>query len=104
MKRELEKSLKRYLKRKIKVTLGLLVTFLITGQVGYSLNLTMDEYNNEQNVIINDNYIKNNENTNYQYILGAVFDSNVKINSNEIILLIIPMEMRLIERKFQLFF
>ena len=84
MKRELEKSLKRYLKRKIKVTLGLLVTFLITGQVGYSLNVTMDEYYNEQNVIINDNYIKNNENTNYQYILGAVFDSNVELNGKEI--------------------
>lgn len=84
MKKELEKSLKRYLKRKIKVTLGLLVTFLITGQVGYSLNLIMDEYNNEQNVIVNDNYIKNNENTNYQYILGVIYDSSLQINSKEI--------------------
>ena len=84
MKRELEKSLKRYLKRKIKVTLGLLVTFLITGQVGYSLNLIVDEYNNEQNVIVNDNYIKNNENTNYQYILGVIYDSSLQINSKEI--------------------
>lgn len=84
MKKELEKSLKRYLKRKIKVTLGLLVTFLITGQVGYSLNLIVDEYNNEQNVIVNDNYIKNNENTNYQYILGVIYDSSLQINSKEI--------------------
>lgn len=84
MFKKLENSLKRVLKGKVKITLALVISYLMTSQIGYSLNLTMDEYYNEQNVIINNNYIKNNENTNYQYILGAVFDSNVKINSNEI--------------------
>lgn len=36
MKDNLEKSLKRYLKRKVKVTLGLVVAFMITGSVGYA--------------------------------------------------------------------
>ena len=31
-----ESSLKRFLKRKVKVTLGLVVTFLITGTVGFA--------------------------------------------------------------------
>ena len=32
-----ESSLKRFLKRKVKVTLGLVVAFLITGNVGYAV-------------------------------------------------------------------
>ena len=36
MKRNFEKNLKKFLKRKIKITLGLIVAFLITGAVGYS--------------------------------------------------------------------
>ena len=32
----MEKSLKRFLKRKVKVTLGLIVTFLISGSTGYA--------------------------------------------------------------------
>ena len=31
-----ESSLKRFLKRKVKITLGLVVTFLITGAVGFA--------------------------------------------------------------------
>ncbi len=34
-KNYVESSLKRFLKRKVKITLGLIVTFLITGAVGY---------------------------------------------------------------------
>ena len=32
----IESSLKRFLKRKIKITMGVVVAFLITGTVGYS--------------------------------------------------------------------
>ena len=31
-----ESSLKRFLKRKVKVTLGLIVAFMITGTVGFA--------------------------------------------------------------------
>ncbi|WP_027128046.1 autotransporter outer membrane beta-barrel domain-containing protein [Fusobacterium perfoetens] len=36
MKDNIEKSLKRWLKRKVKVTLALITTFLITGSIGYA--------------------------------------------------------------------
>lgn len=36
MKANIEKSIKRWLKNKVKVTLGLMVSFLITGNIGYS--------------------------------------------------------------------
>ena len=32
---DIESSLKRFLKRKVKITLGVVVAFLITGVVGY---------------------------------------------------------------------
>ena len=32
----IENSLKRFLKRKVKITLGLVVTFLITGAVAFA--------------------------------------------------------------------
>ena len=38
MKGNVEKSIKRWLKNKVKVTLGLMVSFLITGNIGYSQN------------------------------------------------------------------
>ncbi len=36
----LEKSLKRFLKRKVKVTLGLVISFLITGTVSFGINFS----------------------------------------------------------------
>ena len=35
-KNYIESSLKRFLKRKVKITLGLVVTFLITGMVSFA--------------------------------------------------------------------
>ena len=35
-KNYVESSLKRFLKRKVKITLGLVVAFMITGAVGYA--------------------------------------------------------------------
>ena len=40
MKRELEKSLKRYLKRKVRITLGFVTAFAIMGNVGLDLGRT----------------------------------------------------------------
>ena len=36
MKQELENSVKRFLKRKVKVTLGFMVAFMISGSIGYA--------------------------------------------------------------------
>lgn len=83
MKRELEKSLKRYLKRKIKVTLGLLVTFLITGQVGYSMEIAKNYYENGQDIVIGENEYKvnvgdNDQNLEYNY--GIIVRKNTDLN------------------------
>ena len=44
MKRSsIESSLKRFLKRKVKITLGVVVAFLITGAVGYGENISVTE-------------------------------------------------------------
>ena len=40
MKYNIENSLKRFLKRKVKITIGFIVIFLITGTVGFSETLT----------------------------------------------------------------
>lgn len=42
-KNYVESSLKRFLKRKVKVTLGLVVTFLITGTVGFAENIVANK-------------------------------------------------------------
>ena len=46
-----ETSLKRFLKRKIKITLGVVVAFLITGTVGYGGQIEIDEENKENNIL-----------------------------------------------------
>lgn len=63
MKQELENSVKRFLKRKVKVTLGLMVAFMISGSIGYAesiipksedtevllfMNGTFREFDNEE--------------------------------------------------------
>ena len=80
MKRELEKSLKRYLKRKIKVTLGLLVTFLITGQVGHSMELAKNYYENGQDIVIGENEYKVNTEDNSEYNYGIIVRKNTNLN------------------------
>lgn len=42
MKDNIEKSLKRWLKKKVKITLALITTFLITGSIGYAEDLNRD--------------------------------------------------------------
>ena len=63
MKQELENSVKRFLKRKVKVTLGFMVAFMISGSIGYAesiipksedtevllfMNGTFREFDNEE--------------------------------------------------------
>ena len=54
-KNYVESSLKRFLKRKVKITLGLVVAFMITGNAGYAENVTvgtnLDSYVNEEKII-----------------------------------------------------
>ena len=47
-----ENSLKRFLKRKVRVTLGLVVTFMITGAVSFAADKTIkiDEYHQKYNL------------------------------------------------------
>lgn len=49
MKGNVEKSIKRWLKNKVKVTLGLMVSFLITGSIGYAEEYTRIDFNNLKN-------------------------------------------------------
>lgn len=66
MKDNIEKSIKRWLKNKVKVTLGLIVSFLITGNIGYGneiltpINITEENkieinINKENDIEINSN-------------------------------------------------
>ena len=45
-KNYIENSLKRFLKRKVKITLGVVVTFLITGMVSFAGDKPVEEMNN----------------------------------------------------------
>lgn len=76
MEQKIEKSLKRWLKRRVKVTLGLVVAFMITGGLGFaeegttnninleydgtagaSINVTIDKNNNE-NIKVDEEFKK----------------------------------------------
>ena len=85
MKRELEKSLKRYLKRKIKFTLGVLVSFLITGHIGYSIELADTIYKNKQEIITDKEYKLNagEEGVNYHYGILGYDSTDLKIQSSD---------------------
>ena len=54
MKDNIEKSLKRFLKRKAKITIGFITAFLITGSVGYSLSITESD-------LVNNTYTNNDK-------------------------------------------
>ena len=43
MKHNIESSLKRFLKRKVKITMGFVVAFLITGTVGFAESITGEQ-------------------------------------------------------------
>ena len=77
MKRELEKSLKRYLKRKVRITLGFVTVFAIMGNVGLANSTTdyelAEKYlNGIENTKLDE---KSYENGNYKILV----DSNGKL-------------------------
>lgn len=94
--KNLEKQLKKYSKGKYKINLNLLVTFLITGQIGYSLEIYEDWVNNgtlnetvniklPEITIVNNGVIsENSDNSNYagNGIFSYSFSHN---NSNSLI-------------------
>lgn len=79
-------SLKKYLKGKIKITLGLLVTFLITGEIGYSLEYADKLYKNIQDVVEDTEYkVKvGDQGVNYRYGIMVYNNSDLDIQSDNI--------------------
>lgn len=51
MKDNIEKSIKRWLKNKVKVTLGLIVSFLITGNIGYGEEIVGKQWDGNLSII-----------------------------------------------------
>ena len=68
MKDNIEKSLKRFLKRKAKITMGFITAFLITGNIGYALTITEDQ-------------IKDNTWTNEAEINESIYLNTVLLNN-----------------------
>ena len=62
----IENSLKRFLKRKVKITMGVVVAFLITGMVSFGADINRDDYPlmNEKNETIDMGYINAMESLN----------------------------------------
>ena len=62
----IENSLKRFLKRKVKITMGVVVAFLITGMVSFGADVNRDDYPlmNEKNETIDMGYINAMESLN----------------------------------------
>ena len=93
-----ESSLKRFLKRKVKITLGLVVVFMITGSVGYAKDIAIgglwDEWSVNEEVkqeITIENNMLTTENNNLSITTGKVgigyngtvnvIDGNLAINA-----------------------
>ena len=84
-----EKSLKKWLKRKTKITLGMVVAFMITGTVGFADIIADEAYNHisEKKEEINDTkYEINTSLTTKKYKQGILVNNNgeLLINSKEI--------------------
>ena len=86
MLEKVRNSLKKYLKGKIKITLGLLVTFLITGEIGYSLEYADKLYNNIQDVVEDAEYkVKvGDQGVNYRFGIMVYNNSDLDIQSDNI--------------------
>lgn len=89
MKDNIEKSIKRWLKNKVKVTLGLMISFLITGSIGYAITEMPSQYDPNLDIIIKDGDLKitaDGEGTNGKIGLGRggkvdVQNGNLIINA-----------------------
>lgn len=80
---KIKNNLKRCLKRRVKITLGILISFLITGQVGYSMEIAKNYYENGQDIVIGENEYKvnvgdNDQNLEYNY--GIIVRKNTDLN------------------------
>lgn len=90
-KNYVESSLKRFLKRKVKITMGFVVAFMITGTVGYAEVITEpikkpDTIEAYKDVIINDINISSNSNRGIQLQSSNIKNDyhDLKIESNNI--------------------
>jgi len=91
MKRSsIESSLKRFLKRKVKITLGIVVAFLITGAVGYGADdiaaqgqkksYTEDDISGNPKIIGGWNYTKDSEDKNVDH---SDTNTNITLTSGD---------------------
>lgn len=82
---KIKNNFKSCLKRKIKFTLGILVSFLITGHIGYSIELADTIYKNKQEIITDKEYELNagEEGVNYQYGILGYDSTDLKIQSSD---------------------
>ena len=71
-----ENSLKRFLKRKVKITLGVVVTFLITGAVSFGADINKADYPLMNDEIGNSGYINAMESLNGLGSDKAVIETN----------------------------
>ena len=72
-KNYIESSLKRFLKRKVKITLGVVVTFLITGMVSLGADKPLEEMNDFEKA---EHYLSglNNENNKLEKLMAGFQD------------------------------
>ena len=79
-----EKSIKRWLKKKVKLTLATVVMFLITGTISYSMEIkpTNNVWENKENNIINEQVSINNIIKTKSDRLNEVISSGITINNN----------------------
>lgn len=82
---KIKNNFKSCLKRKIKFTLGVLVSFLITGHIGYSIELADTIYKNKQEIITDKEYKLNagEEGVNYHYGILGYDSTDLKIQSSD---------------------
>lgn len=81
MKEQLEKSLKRYLKNKITITSGIIVAFLITGNISYSTPLSFAKNPIKTETVISDD-IEITAGNDTQAVYGVYDTSNGSSHGN----------------------
>ena len=82
MRERLEKRLKSVLKKKVKLTLGVLISFLITGNIGYAK--IINEENISSTLIIEEN--QEIENSGIISGNASIVGTNISVNGNGVII------------------
>lgn len=86
-KNYVESSLKRFLKRKVKITVGFIVAFMITGSVGFADTIKEAVVAGGNRIPINDKNFDIEVNANMSgltYSLASVSKGEIDISSEEI--------------------